>query len=664
MKKHPKNLFSHLVIILSMLVIIICFLSSMFVIREYAQEDCFDHVEETTVQISNMFMHTLEQSETQLMLFADILAANSSNPDELLQAYMENFCSTQNFAAVCIHRANGTTASYGYHPHELVNISSFEEEVARLPYTSDVFAQGETRKEQYVYQAVPIERDGKAIAVLYGYISLDTFPMFFSSTAYGGECQFYIVDGSSGQLLLDEYRRYGQNGEEVPLGNMADGSMDEYQARAGYRLEKMRDDVRAGNSGYFVFKSHHTGQWYYTYYMPMGINRWSMQMTVAESIAFATYENVSDTMRILMVLIVVFMFMLSVVLMRQNAKVRKKDNENLHKADYLNAVQSALITAHNNPDFVDQALKIMAKEIRAETILLLTFSDKVISQAYYWPSADKTQAMALLGMNIRDLFPSFFDRLSSRESVWYNGLQEENGLSEKAIEIFESFNVSNILLVPIMDNMGTLKGAIAAINGADEDAKVHMLECVSRDFFMAISNLESHNIIKSMGAMDYLTGLKNRNCFETETAGYETMEADSLWCMYVDANGLHELNNQHGHKAGDLMLCAIANAIKKIFGAQNSYRLGGDEFVAYKVNGSHEEMMSLKYRLLEELARKGYSVSVGFEGMGKNRNGVFDVEQLLTEAETLMYRDKRKYYLKNQISPEREHELLDVRSIE
>ena len=25
-------------------------------------------------------------------------------------------------------------------------------------------------------------------------------------------------------------------------------------------------------------------------------------------------------------------------------------------------------------------------------------------------------------------------------------------------------------------------------------------------------------------------------------------------CVYIDANGLHELNNERGHEAGDLML--------------------------------------------------------------------------------------------------------------
>ena len=29
-------------------------------------------------------------------------------------------------------------------------------------------------------------------------------------------------------------------------------------------------------------------------------------------------------------------------------------------------------------------------------------------------------------------------------------------------------------------------------------------------------------------------------------------------CVYIDANGLHELNNERGHEAGDLMLRFVA----------------------------------------------------------------------------------------------------------
>ncbi len=655
MKKIKNNRFLSIIIITLVLIIGVAFISSMIIIENYAKADCFNHIEETTSQATNMFKHTMNQNRNQLEMFADILAANKDgNSPELLDAYLENFCETQNFSAVCIHRKDGSTVYHGSHPHDMINILSFEDEFMRIPYISDVISTGEKRSDKYIYDAVPIaDKHGNVIGILYGYISLDKLADFVSSTAYDGKCQFYIVDGNSGDFIMDEYHRYDEDENEIPLGNIYDGSMGQRETMPGYGIDDMRQDIRSGDNGYFVFKSQRKNVWYYTYYMPMGINNWSMQMTIDEPSSFVTYYNIRSIVLILMVSVLLLLVALIVVLFLQMAKNRKAYLENLHKADYINSVQEALISAHNNPDFVDKALRIIAEEMSAETALLLTFSGKIITQAQYWPSADKSQAMAMLGINVRDVFPTFFDDLSLNKSIIFNVENQNTRISNAAEEMFLSFAINNMILVPITDNTGVLKGTIAAVNIPDDKKDPKMLEYVTKDFFMAITNLENHNIIKRMGAMDYLTGLKNRNSFESEISDYESMEANNLWCIFIDANGLHELNNQKGHKAGDLMLCTVADVIKKIFGTDYTYRLGGDEFLAFKPNSTHEDFMASKYRMLDEISKKGYSVSAGFECIYKNENNIFDVEKLVDDAEIIMYSDKHKYYEQNNLSTER-----------
>ncbi len=655
MEKSKKNLLWNTIIFSLIVVIAVCFVGSMAVIENYAKEDCLEHIEESTVQMTDMFKHTMNQSRTQLTMFADILASNiGGNTPELLAAYMKNFCSTQNFAAVCIHRMDGTSVSHGVHPHDMVSILSFDAELKKLPYVSGILSMGEKPSEKYIYDAVAVNNSsGETVAVLYGYISLDTLPSFISSAAYDGSGRFCIVDGDSGDVLMNEYEPLTDSQNEPLLGNIFDDDKSYREIKDGYSLRAMNDDIGAGRAGYFVFKPQNENSWYYTYYMPIGINNWSMQMTIDENTAFASYAGVSDTVLSLMVCVILFIVSLILILLIQSAKARRKDEMNLHKADYINSVQSALISAHNNPDFVDKALRIVGEEMWAETVLLLTFSDKTVSGAQYWPSKDKTQAMAMIGINIRDAFPAIFDALSSGNSVCYDASPEDAALSESAAELLQSFDVANMILVPINDNTGVLKGAIVAVNVPADKYTPEMLEYVTRDFFMAMTNLENHNIIKRMGAIDYLTGLKNRNSYESELSNYEVSAAENLWCIFVDANGLHELNNKMGHKAGDLMLCTVADTLRKIYGANHTYRLGGDEFLAFRTDSTHEELMASKYRLLDELSRKGYSVSVGFECVCKNENNVFDVERCVSAAETIMYRDKRKYYEINNISEER-----------
>ena len=48
---------------------------------------------------------------------------------------------------------------------------------------------------------------------------------------------------------------------------------------------------------------------------------------------------------------------------------------------------------------------------------------------------------------------------------------------------------------------------------------------------------------RMLGETDILTGARNRNCFERRRPGYADKCRDSLTCVFVDVNGLHELND-------------------------------------------------------------------------------------------------------------------------
>lgn len=661
MKKSGKHFISGAIIAVAALLIAVCFAVSIATVEKFAKEDCFDSIEEATAQVNDMFCHTLEQHREHLTLFSNVLAANASTSETLLETYMKNFCDTQSFSAVCIHTWDGRSASYGdCHPHQEFADASFAEEAEKAPYVSGVIRLGDSRSQRYICLAVPSLREGEVRAILYGYIPLDVLPDFFSSTAYDGKCEFYLVEGGTGDFMMDEYHRYGEDGEELPLLNLHDGSMGEREAMPGYRTEDMIEGIVKGGTGYHVFRSRRTGLWYYTYYMPTGINDWSMQLTLDEPTAFASYYGLRTKVFALMACVLILALVIVAVVLCRGVRRRRQDRAELHRADYRSAVQGALITAHNHPDFVDRALKLVAREMEAETALLLTFSNKEISSVYYWPSEDQSRATALVGRNVQKTFPVLLDALASNESIYCSQQDIETRLSPEARKIMKGYDIRNILLVPVADNAGVLKGAIAAVNMKGKAVSPDALEMVSGDFFMAISNLESNNIIRQMGAIDYLTGVKNRNSFETESPGFETLRASSLWCMYVDVNGLHDMNNTRGHTAGDTLLCAVALSVRRIFGPDMTYRMGGDEFVAFRTNSNHEEFMSFKYRLMDELAKMDYSVSAGFQGICKNEKGIFEVARLMTEAEAIMYREKRAYYEQTGHPEERKGPSQDV----
>lgn len=145
---------------------------------------------------------------------------------------------------------------------------------------------------------------------------------------------------------------------------------------------------------------------------------------------------------------------------------------------------------------------------------------------------------------------------------------------------------------------------------------------------------------KRIADTDVLTGLLNRNCFEKSIEMVPIKCKENVTCIYVDANGLHELNNTKGHEAGDNMLKEVASTIQKQFGEKNTYRIGGDEFVAFAIDEMPEVIQKKVDEIILYVSKNGYNVSVGI----CREKVPVNMDQLIKQAETHMYEEKRRYY--------------------
>ena len=152
------------------------------------------------------------------------------------------------------------------------------------------------------------------------------------------------------------------------------------------------------------------------------------------------------------------------------------------------------------------------------------------------------------------------------------------------------------------------------------------------------------NRLHIMSETDQLTGLNNRNCYESRLGLYPGMFRQSICCIYLDANGLHELNNNSGHQEGDRMLCSIAKLLQSTFGEKDTYRMGGDEFVAFVLDQSRKniEEKIAEFRLAVE--NEGFHVSVGYAFSDSNKT---EFNDMIVLAESKMYLDKAEYYKKH-----------------
>lgn len=165
--------------------------------------------------------------------------------------------------------------------------------------------------------------------------------------------------------------------------------------------------------------------------------------------------------------------------------------------------------------------------------------------------------------------------------------------------------------------------------------------------FWIISSMKKHAEInerlKVIANYDALTGLMNRNSYHEAVQTLIKENNSTLACVYVDVNGLHELNNHLGHQAGDEMLKAVADELLHAFSKDMIYRIGGDEFVVLCRGKLENDIRSAIEQARQALSKQSYEISVGM-ALQKDHE---DVENVIDAAESAMQQDKQTYYRKN-----------------
>jgi diguanylate cyclase (GGDEF) domain protein len=181
-----------------------------------------------------------------------------------------------------------------------------------------------------------------------------------------------------------------------------------------------------------------------------------------------------------------------------------------------------------------------------------------------------------------------------------------------------------------------LNSILYGLFGAIVSSVMHCLHCRGYVF---------EQKLQEVGHIDQLTQINNRNAYEFTVNSIPSLCKINISCLYIDVNGLHELNNEKGHEAGDEMLRFIASRIKRHFGRELSFRTGGDEFVVFIPDRKESVVNYLLVNMTEEIEKEGYHIAVGLESIPKSQFS--SMRELLKAAEMKMYSDKAEFYKKS-----------------
>ena len=149
--------------------------------------------------------------------------------------------------------------------------------------------------------------------------------------------------------------------------------------------------------------------------------------------------------------------------------------------------------------------------------------------------------------------------------------------------------------------------------------------------------------LKRLSYEDSLTGLYNRNKFNQDLNIEQGPNQFGIGAACFDLNGLKEVNDRNGHRAGDILICRAAECLKKGFEGK-AYRIGGDEFVVIDNTLAEDDFKAAVYAVQKTMEHDGISCSVGISW----RNSQYNIREQIDEADRFMYEQKREFYCQRQ----------------
>ncbi len=168
---------------------------------------------------------------------------------------------------------------------------------------------------------------------------------------------------------------------------------------------------------------------------------------------------------------------------------------------------------------------------------------------------------------------------------------------------------------------------------------------IGKFFDMLFRLRESNEALKNMSEHDAMTGLWNRRAYAAAIDAFTRNPPGDCCVMMADINGLKEVNDTSGHKAGDELILGATECLRHAFGKAAIYRLGGDEFcvIAKKPPEEMENDIAVFQRLIGEWRGSDAGrLSVSY-GMANSRDHQ-DFTALVRDADRKMYESKSNYY--------------------
>lgn len=597
--------------------LISCILYTQMIKQE--QERCWKLLNDASDSVSREITSNLNDEFIKLRLMAAMLTQGSSyNKATIADFDMKDFKENSVFSRIDMIYPNDTVLTEANMRYPLSDDVSFKMIAERGEHISPRKRDVETGKES-IYYNVPLEKNGEVYAILVGMIDSNSLSEYFSPTIYSGRANCCIIDRADGNFIMDNWHDELGNAYNTP----------DRERLKGYEEVDLKEEIKALKTGMIAFKSNTTGKPLYMYYTPLKDFNWQLAIFVQEDVVL---ENLMFLKFILTIagiveaILLAIYFMWNFVKVKQLEKSRADAEEQLEISNTLIQCVTELSTDKDINVSICNLLKIINDYFKADCTYIVE-PDKELHTLTGTHEYIKSGLDAHRNKSLEILLPDLNKWLKSQKTVSAN----------ECIRLEKTKNGRCIAVPLCSDNK--ICGFVCTGNPKKHYDDTALLSSVQFFIMGALKRQKQQEELTYISYTDMLTSLYNRNKYIQLLSACQKCILHNVGIIYIDLNGLKQINDTISHCAGDDYIRNAADIISRIF-AKNAYRIGGDEFVVIKTDTDEKDFLDKSMMLKDLMSKAQISVSTGLS-WAEHCN---DLEALLKEAELKMYKEKEAYY--------------------
>ncbi|ARQ44973.1 bifunctional diguanylate cyclase/phosphodiesterase [Oxalobacter formigenes OXCC13] len=300
-----------------------------------------------------------------------------------------------------------------------------------------------------------------------------------------------------------------------------------------------------------------------------------------------------------------------------------------------------LSTEPNIDVAVNQLLQTIGEFHRADRAYIFEFdySNAIINNTYEWCSSTVTPQLDNLQNVPIELIDHWIRQFKSTGHFYISSLDGTDKKRGPEYDVLAAQNIDSLMATPLYDD-GKIIGFLGIDNPKAYTSDFSLLESIT---YFIQTDVKKRKILQRLEHLSYtdaLTGLGNRNKYIQFLHKMEEGHPKSVGIVFLDINGLKEANDKYGHDYGDQLIVKTADILNTVFN-DNVFRIGGDEFIAFGLDIAREAFdrdIGRLHRLFDDEE----SCNVSFGSTWKSDD--FDVGDLISYADRLMYINKQSYY--------------------